>query len=204
MTPDNPYMPQVIRDAIVPGAAAEYFEDPDTPDGVLVTRDNYDLGVNAEDTVRETLRGVLAANGNLSDHLRYEASYVYGETKSEIVENNNRFEDDWLAAIDVVSDPITGVPVCRSSLDPDPAYSPAACRTTSSAMESAIRARPPSSTPTASRHTKVTQQVVSGSLSGDFGFIPGTAGRFDRLRGRRGIPARNQRLRSRRRKSRTA
>ncbi len=34
-------MPQSIRDAIVPGAAATYFEDPDTPDGVLVTRDNF-------------------------------------------------------------------------------------------------------------------------------------------------------------------
>jgi len=96
MTPDNPFMPQSIRDAIVPGAAAEYFEDPDSPDGVLVTRDNYDLGINTEDTLRETLRGVLAASGELSDHLRYEASYVYGETKSEIVENNNRIEANWL------------------------------------------------------------------------------------------------------------
>ena len=28
MTPDNPFMPDVIRDAIVPGAAAAFFEDP--------------------------------------------------------------------------------------------------------------------------------------------------------------------------------
>ena len=127
MTPDNPYMPDVIRDAIVPGAAAEYFEDPDAPDGVLVTRDNYDLGVNAEDTLRETLRGVLAANGTLSDHLQYEVSYVYGETKSRIVTVNNRFEDKWLAAIDVVADPTTNAPVCRSSLDPDADESLAGC-----------------------------------------------------------------------------
>src|SRR5688572_21871551 len=46
MTPDNPYMPQAIRDAIVPGGAVDWFGDPDAPDGVLVTRDNYDLGVN--------------------------------------------------------------------------------------------------------------------------------------------------------------
>ena len=119
MTPDNPYMPDAIRDAIVPGAAAAYFEDPDAPDGVLVTRDNYDLGVNAEDTTRETLRGVLALNGTVSDNLRYEASYVYGETKSRIVTVKNRIEDNWLAAIDAVNDPDTGVPVCRRSLDPE-------------------------------------------------------------------------------------
>jgi hypothetical protein len=118
MTPDNPFMPDVIRNAIVPGAAADYFEDPDTPDGVFLTRDNYDLGVNAEDTTRETLRGVLAANGTLSDNLSYEASYVYGETRSKIVTVRNRFEDNWLAAIDVVEDPDSGAPVCRRSLDP--------------------------------------------------------------------------------------
>ena len=89
---------------------------------MIVTRDNYDLGVNAEDTVRETMRGVLAANGTVSDHLRYEASYVYGETRSRIVELRNRYEDRWLAAIDVVTDPDTGsagVPlVARSGRDP--------------------------------------------------------------------------------------
>lgn len=118
MTPDNPYMPDVIRDAIIPGAAAAWFEDPETPDGVIVTRDNFDLGTNGEDVKRETLRGVLALNGTVSDHLRYEASYVYGETKSRIVEVKNRNEARWLAAIDVVDNGM-GEAVCRSSLDPD-------------------------------------------------------------------------------------
>ena len=43
-------------------------------------------------------------------------------------------------------------------------------------------------------HSKVTQQVVSGSLSGDFGAFMELPGGADRLRGRRGIPQRNQRL----------
>ncbi|MEO8019149.1 MAG: TonB-dependent receptor [Pseudomonadota bacterium] len=170
MTPDNPYMPQSIRDSIVPGAAAAYFEDPDTPDGVLLTRDNYDLGVNGEDTLRETLRGVLAANGTINENLRYEASYVYGETKSKITTVNNRFEDKWLAAIDVVSDPTTGIPVCRSSLDPDADASLAGC-TPYNIFGDGVRnpgAADFVNTDSVS-NTKVTQQVVSGSLSGDFG-----------------------------------
>jgi iron complex outermembrane receptor protein len=161
MTPDNPFMPQAIRDAIVPGAAAEYFEDPDSPDGVLVTRDNYDLGINTEDTLRETLRGVLAASGELSDHLRYEASYVYGETKSEIVENNNRIEANWLEAIDVISDPVSGAPVCRSGTPGCVPYN---------IFGNGVRdpdALAFVATDSVS-HTKVTQQVVSGSLAGDF------------------------------------
>ena len=162
MTPDNPFMPQEIRDAIVPGAAAEYFEDPDTPDGVLVTRDNFDLGINTEDTLRETLRGVLAANGDLSDHLRYEVSYVYGETRSRIVENNNRLEENWVDAIDVISDPVSGNPVCRSGNAGCVPYN---------IFGNGVRdegALGYVSTDSVS-HSKVTQQVVSGSVSGDFG-----------------------------------
>src|SRR3954471_16207401 len=161
MTPDNPFMPQAIRDAIVPGAAAEYFGDPESPDGVLVTRDNYDLGINTEDALRETLRGVLAASGELSDHLRYEASYVYGETKSEIVENNNRIEANWLEAIDVISDPVSGAPVCRSGTPGCVPYN---------IFGNGVRdpdALAFVATDSVS-HTKVTQQVVSGSLAGDF------------------------------------
>ncbi len=170
MTPDNPYMPQAIRDAIVPGGAVDWFGDPDAPDGVLVTRDNYDLGVNGEDAVRETLRGVLAASGTVSDHLRYEASYVYGETKTEITSINNRFEDRWLAAVDVVVDPDTGAPVCRSSLDPDADPSLAGCIPYDIFGNGDRNPDAADWVNTDSvSNTKVTQQVVSGSLSGDFG-----------------------------------
>jgi outer membrane receptor protein involved in Fe transport len=162
MTPDNPFMPDEIRDAIVPGAAAAWFEDPDAPDGVLLTRDNYDLGINAEDAVRETLRGVLAANGQVNENLDFEVSYVHGETRSEITEENNRLEENWLAAIDVITDPITGRPVCRSELEGCVPYN---------IFGEGVR------DPTALgfvatdsvSHSKVTQQVVSGSLSGNFG-----------------------------------
>ena len=171
-TPDNPFMPQAIRDAIVPGAAAIWFEDDATPDGVIVTRDNYDLGVNAEDTVRETLRGVLAANGTVSEHLRYEASYVYGETRSRIVEMRNRFEDRWAAAIDVVADPTTGVPVCRTSLDPgSDTYLPGCVPFNIFGSHESNAAAAAWVNANSVSHTKVTQQVASGSVSGDFGSV---------------------------------
>jgi outer membrane receptor protein involved in Fe transport len=170
MTPDNPFMPQAIRDAIVPGAAATYFEDPATPDGVLVTRDNFDLGINTEQTTRETLRGVLGANGRLSEHLTYEVSYVYGETESRILSQGNRLEAEWLAAVDVVTDPATGRPVCRSSLDPDAPPELAGCIPYNIFGDGV---RDPAAigfvtTDSVSR-SKVTQHVVSGSLSGDLG-----------------------------------
>ncbi len=167
---DNPFMPDSIRDAIVPGAAAEYFEDPDTPDGVLVTRDNYDMGVNIDDALRETVRGVLALNGEISDHLRYEVSYVHGETRSRIESINNRLQANWEAAIDVVSHPDTGAPVCRVSLDPDAPPELAGCVPYNIFGEGV---RDPAALDFVSidsvSRTKVEQQVASGYLSGDFG-----------------------------------
>jgi len=170
MTPDNPFMPQSIRDAIIPGAAAEASGDPETPDGVQVTRDNYDLGINAEDDLRETLRGVIAVNGRITDNLEYEASYVYGETKSTITSINNRLEAQWQAAIDVVTDPDSGQPVCRSSLDPDAPSELAGCVPYNIFGEDV---RNPAALDFVNidsvTRSKVTQQVFSGSLSGSFG-----------------------------------
>lgn len=171
-TAENPFMPQSIRDAIVPGAAAEYFEDPDTPDGVLITRDNFDMGINTEDVTRKTLRGVIGVNGAISEHAKYELSYVYGQTKTRVLSRGNRLEAQWQAAIDVVTDPDTGLPVCRSSLDPDAPPELDGCIPYNIYGENV---RDPAAidfvTTDSISFSKVTQQVVSGSISGDFGAL---------------------------------
>jgi len=186
-TPDNPFMPQSIRDAILPGGAADYwFGDPEAPDGVLVTRDHFDLGIGVEDARRETLRGVIGANGELNDHLRYEVSYVYGETKTRIQSLNNRRTDRFMAAIDVVTDPVTGQAVCRSSLDPEAlnfwntGYEPVSFTPGAGSGcvpynifgdgQNGAAAAQWINASSLSR-AKLTQQVVSGSLSGDFGAL---------------------------------
>ncbi len=84
---------------------------------VLVSRDHFDLGIRGEDIERETIRTVLGLEGDLSDNLRYELSYVYGETDVDNRITNNRYNDRWAAALDAVIDPTTGQAVCRSSLD---------------------------------------------------------------------------------------
>jgi iron complex outermembrane recepter protein len=169
-TPDNPFMPQAIRDAIVPGAAQAFLEDDTLPDGALVTRDNFDLGINAEDSKRKTTRAVVGANGRISDHARYEFSYTWGQTKSDIASVDNRITSRWLAAVDVVEDPDTGQAVCRSQLDPDADPDLAGCvpynifgegRPSQAALDFLL-------TNSLNRST-VTQKVASGSVSGDFG-----------------------------------
>ncbi len=123
---DNPFIPAAIRNAIVPDALSlGIFGDVGfLPDGVLVSRDNFDLGVRGEYAERDTWRGVIGFDGQLTDNLKYEISYVYGQTKTRFLSTNYRLRDRYFAAIDAVDQGAftTGTPngniVCRSSLDP--------------------------------------------------------------------------------------
>ncbi len=104
---DNPYLPANIAAAIDPALG-----------GVLVNRDYFDLGQRGEDIKRETLRFVGGARGELSEHLRYEASYVWGQTKVRSRYIGDIYNDRFFAAVDAVTDPATGRPTCRVNLDP--------------------------------------------------------------------------------------
>ncbi len=116
---DNPYIPQTIYDAATgTGGIANALG------GVLVARDNFDLGFITRDVERNTYRGVLGLRGDLTDHLAYEVSLNYGRTHERNTEGNNRINERFYAAIDAVDEGefLTGTPngniVCRSNLDP--------------------------------------------------------------------------------------
>ena len=115
INPDNPFIPPNIAAAAAGNSAADFG----LPEGtVLVTRDNFDLGVRGEDIHRETYRGVWGVEGDITEWLSYNAAYVYGIVQTDNVAVNNRFNDRFAAALDVVIDPATGEPTCRSNLDP--------------------------------------------------------------------------------------
>jgi outer membrane receptor protein involved in Fe transport len=110
LSPDNPFIPPNIAAAAASSG---------TP-LLLMTRDNLDLGFRGEDISRETYRGVWGIEGDLAEWLEYNVSYVYGKVDARTIALNNRFNDRFSAAVDVVdADPGPGVdPVCRSTLDP--------------------------------------------------------------------------------------
>ncbi|WP_374472592.1 TonB-dependent receptor plug domain-containing protein [Phenylobacterium sp.] len=115
---DNPFIPaNVLADARTPGGLATEEGSFGAP-GVLVARDNFDLGVQSYDIDREVYRGVIGIEGELSPRVHYEASYVYGQAKQDLFAYNVRLNDRYYAATDVVIDPATGRPTCRSNLDP--------------------------------------------------------------------------------------
>lgn len=173
---DNPYIPAALRPQIAALGNG----------GVLVNRDNFDFGQRGEDITRETYRFVVGARGDISEHANYELSYTWGRTDIRSKYVNDILDDRYYAAIDVVTNPANGQPTCRVNLDsswtPDQPYnytrdvfspttfSPGQCvplnlfgeGAPSQAALEFIRAN------TVDR-ARLEQQVISGSISGDFG-----------------------------------
>lgn len=115
---DNPFIPENVNDPAV-----------NAFDGlgiVLVTgRDNLDLGRRGEDNRRETYRGVVGLEADVTDSILFDVSYTYGQSDNVIRQTNTRFNDRFYAALDAVDEGefLTGTPngniVCRSNLTGD-------------------------------------------------------------------------------------
>lgn len=196
LTPDNYYLQQRF------GAAA--------PSGAHVSRDNFDLGVNTQSAKRDTYRAVLGLSGTLSEgdrsaNLKYEISYVYGRASSVVTSGNTRVTDRYFAALDAVTNPATGQVTCRINLPGETIidannYAGVATITGTPVSGAPLSFKPGQCSPItilgydessqAGRNfvfvDDVTrayseQNVVSGSLSGDLGFLfnlPGGPVRF--------------------------
>lgn len=116
LEPDNFYLQQ-HPDIVAAAAGNDAGDFGLNPGTVLVTRDNFDLGRRAEDINRVTMRGVWGLRGEVGDIGEWNVSYVYGQTDIENSQINNRYNDRFAAALDVIDDG-AGNPVCRSDLFP--------------------------------------------------------------------------------------
>lgn len=102
LRPDNAYLIQ--RYGAVAAAGGAQF-----------SRDNFDFGQRRYELNRDLFRGVLGAKGDLSEHLRYDASFVFGQSSQRSTNYGDRIADRYYAAIDAVSDGNGGV-TCRINL----------------------------------------------------------------------------------------
>ena len=176
---DNPYIPATIRAAIDPAMG-----------GVLVTRDDLDLGQRGENITRETWRGVLGVRGDLSDSMHYDVSYTYGRSNVTSHYVNDIYDDRFFAAIDAVSDGNGGV-TCRVNLDPSwTPYQPyadystrdltnpttfqsGACRPINLFGEGQSQEALDFIHASTTDRSSIEQHVVTASLSGDLFALPG-------------------------------
>ena len=112
IAPDNPFIPDVLR------------ADANEAGGLRISRDFLDLGPGISTAKRETYRLVAGLDGEITPNLRYELVGNYGRTDNVNTFSNSVQYDRLFAAIDVVTDPATGQPVCRSTLNPNAAPHP--------------------------------------------------------------------------------
>jgi outer membrane receptor protein involved in Fe transport len=112
IAPDNPFIPQALR------------ADANAAGGLRISRDFLDLGPGISTSKRETYRIVAGLEGEITPHLNYEIVGNYGRTDNANTFSNSVQYDRLFAAIDVVTDPRTGQPVCRSTLNPAAAPHP--------------------------------------------------------------------------------
>ena len=181
LTLDNPYIPANVVAAanaaadgigVAPGDAANR--------SIYVTRDNLDFPYGGAQTLRQTYRGVIDASGRISDHAEYDVYYSYGQTKSRIDTLNQRYGDRFFAAVDAVINPATGLPTCRTNLDPTAPIAGGNPSTFTPGPTSGcvpLNLLQQGQNPAALAfvfvddiaHSTITQQVLDGSINGDFG-----------------------------------
>jgi len=112
---DNPFIPDELR-ALV---EAEIAADPSIADTaqIALSRDHIDVFDPKAENERRTYRAVVGTRGELDLGWNYELSFNYGRTEQDST-YAVRLEDRFFAAVDAVTDPVTGEAVCRSTLDP--------------------------------------------------------------------------------------
>lgn len=112
--PDNPYLPEELA-AFANNDGIGFIG----PGGLYISRDSDDWGPNVSTNERTTYRFVAGLRGDLANlGMSYELSANYGKFERKLIDREDMIADRFFAAIDVVTDPATGEPVCRSDLDP--------------------------------------------------------------------------------------
>ncbi|MBV7256970.1 TonB-dependent receptor [Pacificimonas sp. WHA3] len=89
--------------------------------GAPIFFNRWDIDSGFENSIidKETLRAVVGARGQMTEHLGYDVSANFGRVDRLQTVTNNRMFDRYIAAIDSVVDPVTGQVVCRSTIDPN-------------------------------------------------------------------------------------
>jgi len=112
--PDNPFLPAALRPFANNNGVGFVG-----PGGLYISRDSDDWGHNESINERTTKRIVTGLRGDLENlGLSYEVSANHGVFERQYKSPFTPITDRFFAAIDVVTDPGTGQPVCRSDLNP--------------------------------------------------------------------------------------
>jgi len=103
---DNPYLPDSIRQMMVDNGLTR----------LRISRAYKEWGVFNTSEEREAFTFSQTLNGRLAGDLKWEGFYQYGRTRSDMEYKDILRASRWLAARDVITDPVTGLPACRDAV----------------------------------------------------------------------------------------
>jgi outer membrane receptor protein involved in Fe transport len=102
---DNPYLPPALRQVMLANRLTQ----------LNISRTYGNFPIREEDHDRETFTVGQSLGGKLTDQIKWQAFWQYGRSEDDATEGNVPYKSRWLAARDVIADPVTGQPVCRSA-----------------------------------------------------------------------------------------
>jgi len=157
---DNAFLPASTAAAI----AALPASAPGVPASVLVGRIGQDFGAAYATVQRNTFRAVGGLEGKIGSNWKWNAYYQYGRTNYHQQQSNNKINDNYLKAIDAVKN-ASGTIVCRVNVVTvtDPNCSPLNIFGQNNWSQQAKNY----AFGTATQDTKITQNVLAASISGD-------------------------------------
>ena len=124
LTRDNPLLhPSVTAfmddpNSVIPLTQAQIDDPANNPrlapiTSIGVNRTLEDLGRRTSYATRQVVSAIGGFEGTLFDGWDFDAFYQYGQTKVSARVTNTVYAERLLQAFDVISDPVTGAPVCR-------------------------------------------------------------------------------------------
>jgi len=102
---DNPYLPPALKQVMLANNLTKL--------NIERTYGNFPKRENHHDRLSFTIGQTL--DGKLTDSLTWNAFFQYGRTRDNVVEGPVSWKSHWIAARDVIADPVTGTPECRSA-----------------------------------------------------------------------------------------
>lgn len=109
---DNPYLPDAVRQVMLGNKLNR----------LSINRGYPEFGMIEDRHDRESYTLFNSLSGNVFDRFDWELFAQYGRTQDDVAGTNNVIASKWVAARDVIADPMSGEPVCR-----DPVARAAGC-----------------------------------------------------------------------------
>lgn len=100
---DNPYLPDAIRDFMLENDLTS----------LRLARIYPEFGIRRDVQKRNTYTVSTGLDGELFGDLAWKAFFQYGRSANNVSNPGTLRANRWISARDVISDPVTGQPVCR-------------------------------------------------------------------------------------------